>query len=177
MPSPDLVAAVDGLDPAGYDGPAYRHLAARWNPLSGAGARSQGGRWNPRESFATLYLAVDRETAIAEFERMAHRAGRRPQDFLPRRLYRYELHVVGLVDLRPEEARTVVELKDEDLHRDDPGACQSVGEAAEYTGREGIIAPSATGSGTVLAIFFDRLEPASYVRWVDYETWEAPPVQ
>jgi hypothetical protein len=74
VPSPRLVAAVDGLDQATYDGPAYRHLAARWNPLSGAGARSAGGRWNPPESFATLYLAVDRETAVAEFTRRVRAA-------------------------------------------------------------------------------------------------------
>ncbi|MGH2824591.1 MAG: RES domain-containing protein, partial [Thermoleophilaceae bacterium] len=34
------------------------------HPLSGAGARSLGGRWNPRESFATLYLALERETVV-----------------------------------------------------------------------------------------------------------------
>ncbi len=107
---------------------------------------------------------------------MARRVGRRPEDFLPRRLYRYELHVVELVDLRPEAARAAVELKDEDVQGDELRACQAIGEAAEYTGREGIIAPSATGSGTVLAIFFDRLEPASIVRTLDYEAWESPPM-
>ena len=175
MPSPRLVTAVDELGPRRYAGTAYRHQAAGWNPLSGAGARSQGGRWNPPNSFATIYLALERRTAISEFNRMAARSGRRPQDFTPRRLYRFELRLRRLVDLRPPEARSAVDLSDADILGDDPAACQAVGEAAETLGREGIIAPSATGSGVVLAVFFDRLGPDAAITIGGYETWRAPP--
>jgi RES domain-containing protein len=175
VPSPRLVAAVDGLAPAAFAGRAYRHLAAKWNPLSGAGARSAGGRWNPPESFSTLYLAAERDTAIAEFERMAARAGRAPDDFLPRRLYRYDVRLAGLLDLRTPDARAAVDLREDELLGDDSGPCQVLGEAAQYLGREGVIAPSATGSGTVLAVFFERLEPDSLLHVVDFRTWEAPP--
>jgi RES domain-containing protein len=175
VPSPRLVATVDALDPVEFAGLAYRHLAAKWNPLSGAGARSAGGRWNPPESFATLYLAGEQETVIAEFERMAARAGRVAEDFLPRRLYRYEVRLAGLLDLRTPDARASVELHDDQLLSDDPAACQAIGEAAQYVGREGVIAPSATGSGTVLAVFFDRLGPDSVIQVIDFETWEAAP--
>jgi RES domain-containing protein len=125
VPSPELVAAIDQLEPAAYSGHAFRHQAAQYNPLSGAGARSLGGRWNPPESFATLYLAVERETAVAEFNRMAARSNRTPQDFLPRRLYRYELSLAALVDLRHPDAREAVELRDADLLADDPTSCQA----------------------------------------------------
>lgn len=54
------------------------------SPL-GAGASSLGGRSNPPESFATLYLALDRETVVREFFRLAHRMGGAPDDFVPRR--------------------------------------------------------------------------------------------
>jgi RES domain-containing protein len=175
MPPPRLVTAVDELGPTAHAGPAYRHQAAGWNPLSGAGARIQGGRWNPPNSFATIYVAVTRETAIAEFNRMAARAGRRPEDFTPRRLYTFELRLHGLVDLRPTDARTAVDLDDDDILGDDASACQAVGEAAETLGREGIIAPSATGLGIVLAVFFDRLGADSEVAVRGHETWTAPP--
>lgn len=175
MPSSRLVEAVDGLVPISYSGPAYRHQAAIRNPLSGAGARSLGGRWNPPESISTLYLAIERDTAVAEFLRMAARSGRTAEDFLPRRLYRYDVHLVSLVDLRTPETREALELSDSALISDDPAACQAVGEAAQYVGLEGIIAPSATGSGTVLAVFFDRLQPNSGVQPVGFETWQSPP--
>lgn len=107
MPSPHLVEAIDRLDPVPYRGEAFRHLARRWHPLSGGGARIQGGRWNPPESFATLYLALQRPT--------------------------------------------------------------------EHLGREAIKAPSATGTGDVLAVFIDRLLPDSAVEPLDFETWESAP--
>jgi hypothetical protein len=72
-------------------------------------------------------------------------------------------------------ARAALEPTDDDLRDDDLSNCQAIGEAAEYLGREGIIIPSATGSGTVLAVFFDRLDPDSAIEVIDFETWEAAP--
>jgi RES domain-containing protein len=83
--SAELVAAVDALDPVAFEGEAFRHVAINRHPLSGSGARSQGGRWNPPESFATLYLGLDRDTVVNEFFRLVRRSNRAPQDFLPRR--------------------------------------------------------------------------------------------
>jgi RES domain-containing protein len=171
-----VAAAVDGLASAGLSGEAFRHVAENRHSLSGAGARSLGGRWNPRESFATLYLALERETVVREFLRLAQRMGRAPDDFLPRRFYRYSFELSGLLDLREAGARAAVGLTDAQISGDDLGPCQAVGEAAHYLGREGVIAPSATGSGTVLAVFFDRLTAGSFVRELEYERWQSPPV-
>ncbi|MGH2742674.1 MAG: RES family NAD+ phosphorylase [Thermoleophilaceae bacterium] len=175
MVAPRLAAAVDGLAPAALSGEAFRHVAENRHPLSGAGARSLGGRWNPRESFATLYLALERETVVREFFRLARRMGLAPEDFLPRRFYRYSFELSGLLDLREAEARAAVGLSERSIASDDLGPCQAVGEAAHYLGREGVVAPSATGAGTVLAVFFDRLTAGSFVHDLDYETWESPP--
>ena len=173
MPPPDLLAAVEGLDPAPYSDEAFRHLAEQYSPLSGAGARSQGGRWNPPESFSTLYMALERETAVAEFMRMVERVGREPSDFLPRRLYRYRVELNELLDLRSDEARAMLGLGDEILRGADPTRCQEIGEAAHLLGFEGVLAPSATGSGSVLAVFFERMSPSSSVEVVDSEVWSA----
>lgn len=175
MPSPHLVEAIDRLDPVPYRGEAFRHLAPRWHPLSGGGARIQGGRWNPPESFATLYLALQRPTAAAEFHRMAARIGRSPEDFVPRRLYRYRLDLQAVLDLTAERAQLPQALAELDLQACDLKATQAVGEAAEQLGREAIKAPSATGTGDVLAVFIDRLLPDSAVEPLDFETWESAP--
>jgi len=175
MPSPHLVEAIDRLDPVPYRGEAFRHLARRWHPLSGGGARIQGGRWNPPESFATLYLALQRPTAAAEFHRMAARIGRSPEDFVPRRLYRYRLDLQAVLDLTAERAQLPQALAELDLQASDLKATQAVGEAAEHLGREAIKAPSATGTGDVLAVFIDRLLPDSAVEPLDFETWESAP--
>jgi RES domain-containing protein len=173
--SPRLVDAIDRLDPVPYRGDAYRHVAARWHPLSGAGARAQGGRWNPPESFATLYLAVDETTVIEEFRRMASRFGRAPEDFVPRRLYRYGVELQAVLDLTGDRAQLPGPLAELDFASPDLQATQAVGEAAQYLGREAVRAPSATGRGDVLAVFIDRLQPDSVIQKLDFELWEAPP--
>lgn len=173
MPDPRLIGALDALGASAFEGHAYRHLAENRHPLSGAGARSQGGRWNPPQSFATLYLGLEIETVHAEFLCMATRQRVPTSSFLPRRMYRYEIRLTGLVDLRAGVARQTIGLPDADLASDNLSRCQAIGEAAQYLGREGIIAPSATGNGIVLAVFADRLQPESIVRDLDYTRWEA----
>lgn len=106
---------------------------------------------------------------------MATRAGRAPSDFLPRRLYTYQLNLSGLLDLTSPAALTEVGLTTADLSDDDLTRCQAVGEAAQHLGREGVIAPAAATLGIVIAIFFDRLDPDSTVEAPSYEVWEEAP--
>jgi RES domain-containing protein len=171
----NLLGRVDALKPVALSAVAFRHIAKGRHPLSGAGARLQGGRWNPRESFSTLYLGLERETVVAEFYRMAERQGRAPEDFLPRQMHRYEVALTGALDLRPKAARDALDLTPDSLRSLDVQRCQEVGAAAHYLGFEGIIAPSATGSGTVVAVFFESLKAESNVASVDEEEWVAPP--
>lgn len=174
MPSSHLVDALDRLEPIAYGGDVFRHVAAGRHPLSGAGARSLGGRWNPPQSFATLYLADRKSTVEAEFQRMAHRQGLDPSQFLPRRIYRLAVELQAVVDLTRSESLPQ-ELADIDLRSDDLAATQAVGEAAQYLGREAILAPSAAGEDNVLAVFIDRLLPESRVIDVDFDVWTEVP--
>lgn len=173
MPFSHLVDAIDRIDPIPYAGEVYRHVAVDRHPLSGAGARSLGGRWNPPQSFATLYLADRKSTVEAEFSRMAWRQGLDPSSFLPRRVYRLAVDLHSVVDLTGERARSEV-FAEVDLGSDDLAVTQAIGEAAQYLGREAILAPSAAGEGKVIAVFIDRLKPESRVEDIDFEVWTAP---
>lgn len=170
MPASNLVDAVDRLEPIAYTGEVFRHVASGRHPLSGAGARSVGGRWNPPQSFATLYLAESNATVEAEFRRMAERQDLALEQFLPRRIYRIDVELQAVVDIT-QPASLAPALAKLDLSSEDLGATQAVGEAAQYLGREAILAPSATGTGLVLAVFIDRLLPESRVEAVDFEEW------
>jgi RES domain-containing protein len=170
-----LLEQIDALPEAAFHGHAFRHLARQYSPLSGAGARLHGGRWNPPDSFSVLYLALEQETTAREFLRMAERQRRAPEDFMPRQMYRYEVTLSDVLDLRAESARARLGLGDGDLVREDAARCREVGACAHYCGREGILAPSATGQGTVLAVFFERLQPGSEVREVSSTEWVVPP--
>ncbi len=81
----------------------------------------------------------------------------------------------AVLDLRDTTARTSVNLDEAELKENDATKCRQVGESAHYLGLEGILAPSAAGEGTVLAVFFDRLHADSQIRDIDHERWTAPP--
>jgi RES domain-containing protein len=170
-----LLAGVDTLGSVPLSTVAFRHVAVGRHPLSGAGARLHGGRWNPPGSFSTLYLALEIETTIAELYRLASRQGLIPDDFLPRHMYRYEVSLAAVLDLREQAARAALDLSEPELSSPDATRCRSIGEAANQLGYEGVLAPSATGTGTVLAVFSDRLHADSTVREIDYQVWSAPP--
>lgn len=172
MPLPQLVAAIDGLPPAAFTGTAFRHQPPQYDPLSGRGARIMGGRWNPPDSFSVLYLGLDRTTVVNEFARAARRQRREVADFLPRTLFGYELGLTNLLDLRGHQPLAAVDLTPEDIRSDNLDRCQQVGHAAHHAGREGILAPSAAGPGTVLALFPDPMDPGSSVQPRRLEHWE-----
>lgn len=175
MASPELASKVDAVGPSSIHGDFYRHVAVSRDPRSGMGARINGGRWNPPESFSTLYLAETVETVIREFYRLARRQGLHPRDFLPRDLYTFEVELEAVLDLRPDEARAHVGLTLAELRGDDARACQAIGEAAHYLGLDGIAAPSAAGEGVVLAVFLDRLRPSSRLEPTTQIRWDEPP--
>ncbi len=175
MPDHRLIELLDELPRSSFRDEAFRHQGPGYDPLSGEGARIQGGRWNPPNSFPVLYLALDSSTAAAEFYRRAEREGRRPQDLLPRRLYHYRVELGAVLDLGTQDKLAQVGLSFVEVSSDDLSRCQVVGEAAHYLGFEGVLAPSATNAGQNLAVFFDRLQAASTVLPLDSELWEALP--
>jgi RES domain-containing protein len=165
VPDPEIVGRLSRLTPVPYTGLAYRHMAPRYSdrPLSGEGARQVGGRWNPR-GVAALYLAEGQATVTAELRRLAERQQRSLADFLPRTLIEYELELQAVLNLRDTTTLDAAGLTHSQLRGDDQAPCREMGEAARYAGYEAVIAPSAAGEGTVIAVYIDRLRNGSIVR-------------
>lgn len=159
MPSPDILEAIDALGASDWSGEAYRHTRRGVPPLSGEGARIFGGRWNPRDSFPTIYLADSIAGCVAEFRRVAERQGLDPHSFLPRDLHVIEVSGLRVVDLSTADRLATIGLSFADVRSTDMEACQRIGEAASYLGYEGIAAPSATGTGLVIAVFEEHVGP------------------
>lgn len=170
MPDAALVELVDSLERTSFEGEAFRHIAPAYNPLQTDGARIRGGRWNPPESFPTLYLALDESTTAAEFRRFAQRQSRTVEDLLPRVVYRFRVRLGDVLDVTTPQALNALDITDA-IPADDMSRTQAVGEAAHYVGLEAILAPSATRTGHILAIFFDRLRADSAVEPIDSHRW------
>lgn len=157
----ELVQRVDALGGTPWSGQAFRYTAARRDPLSGAGARLFGGRWNPREIFPTIYLASPLDTCLGELERAAQSQQADPQTMLQASylLHTISVHALTVLDLRESTELETVGLSQADITDDDWTACQSIGHAAWFLGLSGVLAPSASGRGAVLAAFESRIGP------------------
>jgi RES domain-containing protein len=84
---------------------------------------------------------------------MAAGQGAGVDSFLPRDLHLIEVGGLQVVDLRAPNALLAVGLTLRDLSDPDWAVCQRVGDAADTLGLGGVLAPSATGVGDVLAVF------------------------
>ena len=171
MQRPDIYESIDALDSVSFSGLIYRHLAPTYGCRSGEGARVAGGRWNSRNSFPVLYAAFTPEVAAAEFLRLAQRNARAPNELLPRTLCSLHVELESVLDLRSTHALDAVGLSLDLIQGNDPTACQAVGQATHKLGLEGILAPSATRAGDILAIFPLNLLANSSVEHSETQAW------
>lgn len=166
----DLAELVSSAPRRAYEGIAFRQQSPHHDPLSGAGARIMGGRFNPRESFAVLYLCTTRACAVAEFQRFSSRHPIGPQAFLPRALYEYRVEFTSVLDLADAETLVSFEIDVARLVEDDRTLTHQLGALAHEFGYQALLSASATGVDNVLAVFTDnlrggRLEPRVAERW------------
>lgn len=180
MPDPGLVDTLSRLPTITVAAATYRHITPGRLPLSGEGARIQGGRWNPPESFPTLYLALTVDTVIAEFARLAVKTGRQTTDFLPRELYRVDVELTAVLDLTDPAALAALGVTAAALSAEDASLPRAIGDAAHYLGIEAVQARSAAttaeaADAVVLAVFTDKLRPATRLRPTLVDTWDTAP--
>jgi RES domain-containing protein len=131
----------------------YRNQSPRYDPRSGEGARINGGRFTPSNSFPTLYLCDTRPCVVAELTRQGARHVVGVEGLLPRVLYRYQLDLHRILDLTDERLRDHLGITERDLTGDDWSVCQQIGAEAHATGDQAIRTLSATGVDTVLVVF------------------------
>lgn len=151
----------------------YRHYSPAYGPLSGEGARRLGGRWNPPDSFATLYTAADVPTVDAEFDRQLALARLRPDSVRPRELAAIKVELHRVLDLRDPTVRAALGLSVEDLRSNDPEMTRAIGEAAQHLGYEAVLSPSAAKeSGVTIAIFLTNRSPESVIEVLEIGPYE-----
>lgn len=158
--SEELGQAVSTAALRTWSGTTYRHTAPNREALSGDGARLFGGRWNP-PGVATLYLAQPRRTALDELQRLASSQSTTGAGLIAagRVLHTIEVVELPVLDLTDPTTLEHVGLTGDDIADESWAACQAVGQAADFLDIAGLLAPSATGSGLVLAVFEHRAGP------------------
>jgi len=128
--------------------------ASEHDLLTGKGSQKSGGRWNPPNSFATVYAAFTDLTAIAESK--AHFVYYRidPAEALPRTLVAVNAKFGNVVDLTEGTIRQALSISATRMRMDDWRAenrrgneslTQAIGRAAYCVGLEGLIVPACDG--------------------------------
>jgi len=142
--------------------------------LSGDGARRQGGRWNPPDSYPVVYAALDVPAVDREYARAMRQAGL-PLSTRKRSLATIRVHLSRVLDLTDADTRRALGIDVGDIVGDDPAVPRAIGVAASHLGFEAILAPSAAGAGSVMAILLNNRAEGSLLS-VEEEDHEHLPV-
>lgn len=117
--------------------------------LSGIGAQSRGGRWNPQDSFPTVYASLAPETAQAELLAQKRRLNLPVSAAMPFVMTAFEAELVRLLDLTDTHVQKALCVGDEVLlghqwwPRQAQATTQVIGRCAYMAGFEGLFVPSA----------------------------------
>lgn len=169
-PNPDAVT-VASVPPSAYRGPGYRHLSPGYDPLDGQGARINGGRFNPPDSFPVLYICVSRESAVGEFERLGKRQPVGASGLLPRELYEYQLDLHSVLELNSTAVQDMIGVQHSQLLSLDWAISQRIGKDALAAGFQAVRSPSATGFDDILAVFPELIGTSGRIEARLVEVW------
>lgn len=113
------------------------------------------GRWQRGSVVGGFYLANSPQTAWAEWHRQLAELGLRPEQQLPRNLWRLAVDLERIADLSDADRLAAVGLPLPSPTRMQWLAFQAVGEQLHADGWSGVLAPSAAGpeAGRILCLF------------------------
>jgi RES domain-containing protein len=103
------------------------------------------------------------ETVDRELARSLARAGMSSAAARPRSLATIRVRLTRVLDLTDPAMLERLGVTREGIQAEDPALPRAIGEAAHRLGYEAVLAPSATGSGRVLAVFLDNLAAGSTI--------------
>lgn len=149
---PDLLDALEAIEPQPFDDVIWRVTWATRDPLMGG---TGGGRWHPPNDFEALYTSIDEHGAIAE---IYHHLSKAPvfsssHVKINQQRVRAERTLV-FADIKELESLGVEE---QAFRKGDYTRTREVGAAARFLDMEGLIVPSARWSTANLILFMDRL--------------------
>ena len=147
-----LATALEGVGIVEWSGFAYRHISPSFDPLSTQGAELHGGRWNA-PGIPALYLATSPEVARAEFDRLVRLRAQSASDFHPRNLATIHLDLKLVIDVRTKPILQELGVDASNYENFSQVACRTAGSMTAEAGLAGLLAPSATGTGTILVAF------------------------
>jgi RES domain-containing protein len=176
---PDLLDAIEALDPTGWDGPVWRVVRDGRDPLVCGRGR---GRWDDG-TFDVLYTSLTDAGAVAEMRYHTARGQPIPPSKVRYRLFELQsaMHrALEFVDLAALEKVGMNTARYGDLaysnRAGEDAFSQRLAEAAHFLGFDGLIVPNARHASLNAVIFceqapMDRLSVTGDRGLVDWDEW------
>lgn len=149
---PDLLDALEAMQPQSFDGEVWRVTWATRDPVAGG---TGGGRWHPPNEFEALYTSLDADGAVAE---IYHHLSKAPV---------FSSSHVKLTKIQAKTERTLafsgvadllhLGVNEEVFRRGNYTRTREIGAAARFLDLDGLIVPSARRACLNLVLFLDRL--------------------
>ena len=149
---PDLLDALEAMEPRPFDGAVWRVTWATRDPLAGG---TGGGRWHPPNDFEALYTSTEELGAMAEVYSHLSRAPVFSSSHV--RINTIQVHSERTLFLDDLESLGPLGVDAEAFRKGGFKRTRQIGAAARFLDIEGLIVPSARWPCTNLVLFLDRL--------------------
>jgi len=159
---PDLLDALEAIDPETFDGEVWRATWAGRDPLVGG---TGGGRWHPPNDFEALYTSMEQDGALAEIYHHLSRAPVFSSSHV--QIHRIAVRVERTLVLADVGALAPLGVDEESFRKGGVARSREVGAAARFLDLEGLIVPSARWPCANLVLFPDRLSDRDSLRVVE----------
>lgn len=165
-----LLDALDAHKGVAFEGDVWRIVREERDVLQGSPA---GARWDPG-TFDVIYASLERDGALAEIHYHLSR-----QPVFPSRirsvLYKIEVQTERTLKFANLAAIEALGVSAEGFAGLDYARCQEIGDAAQFLGFDGIMAPSARWPCHNIVLFTDQFGAddmrVSGSELVDWEDW------
>lgn len=165
-----LLDLIDGHEGVSFEGDVWRVVREERDVLQGYPA---GARWDPG-TFDVLYTALERDGALAEIHFHLSRQPVFPSK-LRSVLHRLTVRTTRTLKIADLGALDGLGVARESYQSLSYGRCQEIGDAAQFLGFDGILAPSARWQCQNLVLFVDRLDPGDIQlaesEPIDWQAW------
>lgn len=151
----EILDALDAFHGRPFEGIVWRAVRAERDPIQG---HPSAGRWDPG-TFDVVYTALDADGAVAEISFHLSQ-----QPVFPSKL-RFLLHqirvrVANVLALETMNSLVTLGVDESRYQEVLYSRTQAIGDAADFLGFDGLIAPNARWNCLNLVLFTDRIAPA-----------------
>ena len=159
---PELLDALDAIDPQPISTTAHRVTWSSRDPLAGG---TGGGRWHPPNSFEALYTSLEEDGALAEIYHHLSKAPVKSSSSM--KVHALTISVEHALIFPNLDSLGDLGVTKDAFLKGEYERTRDIGAAARFLDIEAIIVPSRRWSCSNMVLFLDRIKERELLRVTD----------